>query len=55
MLAAVTIGADQIFRLRRIGWKSNTIGDLGKSPSHLASLPMASGPFLEGCYKLRIE
>ncbi len=55
VLAAVTIGADQIFRLRRIGWKSNTIGDLGKSSRELASLPVSRCPFLEGCRELGVE
>jgi hypothetical protein len=55
VLAAVTIGADQIFRLRRIGWESNTIGDLGKSSSHLTSLPVARRPFLKGGHELRVQ
>ena len=55
MLAAVTIGADQIFRLRRIRRESDTIGDLGKPPSHLTSLLVARCPFLKGCHELRVQ
>ena len=55
VLAAVTIGADQIFRLRRIRRESDTIGDLGKPPSHLTSLLVARCPFLKGCHELRVQ
>ena len=55
VLTAVTSGADQIFRLRRVGWQSNTIGDLGESPRHLTFLSVARRPLLQSGYELRIQ
>ena len=55
VLAAVTIGADQVFRLRGIGRQVDAGRDLRKTARDLAALLMPPRSLLQGCGELGVE